>query len=159
MNSEKSKWLEWLGACSSVLGIIGFFMQFPPVVSLALILVLSISVSILSIRMAFSSPPRLLAPVSVLALGMMLVICLYAGIYTLVSSGPDAEFGIGRSYFDALYFSVMTWTTVGYGDFTPITPISKIVAASEALLGYIFMGVFWGVLVAYITQTARERKD
>lgn len=132
-------------------------MQAPPLLSLVLILIFSVSVSILSIRMAFSSPPKLMVPVAILAIGMLLIICLYAGIYMLVAA--EGEYDVGRSFFDALYFSVMTWTTVGYGDFIPITPISKIVAGSEALMGYVFMGVFWGVLVAYIVKTARINQE
>jgi len=40
------------------------------------------------------------------------------------------------SYLDSLYFSVITLATVGYGDFHPTLPISKIFT-----MFYIFMGV------------------
>lgn len=44
-----------------------------------------------------------------------------------------------------IYFSAITWTTVGYGDIVPIGA-SKLVAAIEALWGYIYMGIFIGIL-------------
>jgi hypothetical protein len=40
-----------------------------------------------------------------------------------------------------IYFSIVTWTTLGYGDFRPSVPM-RLVAASEALLGYFMMAVF-----------------
>jgi hypothetical protein len=39
-----------------------------------------------------------------------------------------------------LYFSIVTWTTLGYGDVVP-TDASRMIAASEALVGYIFMAI------------------
>jgi hypothetical protein len=42
--------------------------------------------------------------------------------------------------FVCIYFSVITWTTVGYGDFTP-SPETRSCAALEALLGYVFMAL------------------
>lgn len=38
---------------------------------------------------------------------------------------------------DAIYFSIITITTIGYGDITPIHPIGKIAVAFEALFGTI----------------------
>ena len=46
------------------------------------------------------------------------------------------------SFGDGLYFSVVTITTLGYGDLSPISGFGKTVAAFEALLGVILMGVF-----------------
>jgi hypothetical protein len=45
------------------------------------------------------------------------------------------------SFRDFLYFSIVTWTTVGYGDIKP-SPDSRMFAASEALLGYLTMGLY-----------------
>jgi hypothetical protein len=43
-----------------------------------------------------------------------------------------------------LYFSIVTWTTLGYGDFTPPAAI-RMIAAIQAMLGYIFLGILVGL--------------
>ena len=49
----------------------------------------------------------------------------------------------GWSWIDSLYFSVITLTTIGYGDFSPATELGKLFA-----LGYIVVGV--GVILNFI---------
>ncbi len=50
------------------------------------------------------------------------------------------------SFVEATYFSIVTWTTLGYGDLSP-PPSIRLYAAFEALLGYIYMAVAIGVTV------------
>lgn len=53
------------------------------------------------------------------------------------------------SVVDALYFSVSTLATVGYGDFVPKTTVGKLFT-----IVYMFVGI--GVFVALFTQIARN---
>ena len=56
-------------------------------------------------------------------------------------------------FWQALYFSIVTWTTLGYGDIVPLG-WARALAASEALVGYLIMGV----LVAALVTMARRDK-
>ncbi len=38
----------------------------------------------------------------------------------------------GILYLDMLYFSIVTFTTLGYGDIVPVSYLAKFVSASEA---------------------------
>ena len=52
----------------------------------------------------------------------------------------------GWRWLDSLYFSVMTLTTIGFGDFAPITDSGKIFT-----IMYVFMGL--GILLGFINAT------
>ena len=49
-----------------------------------------------------------------------------------------------------LYFSIVTWTTLGYGEFTP-TPASRLFAAEEALVGSFYMALYVGYVLTVFT--------
>ena len=45
------------------------------------------------------------------------------------------------SIFDAVYWSLVTATTVGYGDFRPVAKVSKIISIVIAMCGIMFTGI------------------
>jgi len=49
---------------------------------------------------------------------------------------------ITRNFPDSLYFSLITFTTLGYGDFRPLEGIGRILAGSEAFIGAFIMALF-----------------
>ena len=57
----------------------------------------------------------------------------------------------GWSWLDSLYFSVITLSTVGYGDMSPTTPESRIFT-----MAYIFLGL--NIFVSIVTMLAKERQ-
>ena len=57
--------------------------------------------------------------------------------YTLKYLGP-----ILGSILDCLYFSVVTFTTLGYGDFQPAVGLSRIFVSLESIIGAITMALF-----------------
>ncbi len=53
----------------------------------------------------------------------------------------------GWSPFDSVYWSFVTATTVGYGDFRPVRRISRVIAIAIALLGLTMTGILIAVAV------------
>ena len=47
-----------------------------------------------------------------------------------------------------IYFSFITLTTLGYGDIAPARPVAQFVAASEAVVGQLYVAILIGGLVA-----------
>lgn len=58
-------------------------------------------------------------------------------------SMPVGSFkGYDGNFFSAFYYSVVTFTTLGYGDITPIASYAKLLVIIEVILGYITLGSF-----------------
>jgi len=55
----------------------------------------------------------------------------------------------GWSWLDSLYFTVITLTTVGYGDLSPQTPIGKIFTIIYLLLGLGLLASFISVIAIH----------
>ena len=57
-----------------------------------------------------------------------------------------------------LWWSVITVTTVGYGDTYPITPLGKIIAALTAIMGVAVIAIPIGIISAGFTETIQEKE-
>ncbi len=54
------------------------------------------------------------------------------------------------TYGDMVYYSMVTFSTIGYGDITPITPIAKLVVSIEIFLGMLINILFIAILLVYV---------
>lgn len=81
----------------------------------------------------------------------LLVGMLCALVYALIGdlgSGPLFRGGLGKGTpADRLYFSFITQTTVGYGDYAPSAGAAKAVAVLQALVGQFYLVTVVGVVV------------
>jgi hypothetical protein len=82
-------------------------------------------------------------------LGMMFAF-LYAAINGL-SSGPFFVQTSHATVPDFLYFSYITQTTVGYGDFTAAGDLGRALAVLEALIGQLYLVTIIAVLVSRLS--------
>lgn len=58
----------------------------------------------------------------------------------------------------ALWWAVVTITTVGYGDVFPVTPLGKLVGAATALLGILMIALPTGVFGAAFVEELNNRR-
>jgi len=84
------------------------------------------------------------------------LIVLFAGIYRGFGLTPLKQHPGVMPWDDALYFSIVTRTTLGYGDFTPL-PAIRLLSALQALLGYVFLGLIISLGADRLTK--REAGD
>jgi hypothetical protein len=68
----------------------------------------------------------------------------FHGMEELARATPDSLAQLYAIAGDSLYLSVVTITTLGYGDLAPTAPVSKLFTALEALSGIAFMSVALG---------------
>jgi voltage-gated potassium channel Kch len=78
-----------------------------------------------------------------------LVTVFLATIVAVVGGSSFYRFIEGWSWLDSAYFSVITLTTVGYGDLFPTSPISKIFT-----MLYVILGI--GIIFMFIRTLARR---
>ncbi|KAJ0980015.1 hypothetical protein J5N97_015489 [Dioscorea zingiberensis] len=80
-----------------------------------------------------------------------LLLLLYLSLGVLIYSfNPDGFSGIEtHPVVDALYFCVVTLCTIGYGDITPLSPLTKILSCVFVLIGFGFIGVLLSSAVTH----------
>tara|TARA_B100000497_G_C7579793_1_gene349100 strand:- start:396 stop:713 length:318 start_codon:yes stop_codon:yes gene_type:complete len=64
----------------------------------------------------------------------------------------------GWSWIDSLYFSVITLTTIGYGDFSPQTDAGKLFTIFYILLGLGMILTFIQTVWAHYAKEVKEKK-
>ena len=60
--------------------------------------------------------------------------------------------GTSRSWLTPVYFSVVTYTTLGYGDVTPIHPLGEFLVILEVILGYTTLGLVLSILANKVAR-------
>jgi voltage-gated potassium channel len=107
----------------------------------------------------FEQATALLAPTLAFFTYYTFVIIVFASVYRLVDQFiPGAHFtvlGVGRdvSFLEALYFSIITLSTVGYGDLLPASALVRAIASLQIVIGV------WLIIFGFseVLRYARER--
>jgi Ion channel len=80
------------------------------------------------------------------------VLATFAIGYDLLPHTAGPSLVKGRPLIDYLYYEIMTFTTVGYGDIVPLTVQGKLLAICTALLGFTHGVTFVALVLQAITQ-------
>ena len=87
---------------------------------------------------------------------VVLVLATLFGSLMFVVEGPENGF---TSIPKSIYWTIVTITTVGYGDITPQTVLGQVIAALVMLTGYSIIAVPTGIVTAEIAQEMQRQRD
>ena len=149
-----------LAAVAVLLTVMDFFdakNQTLKLIALADVFIFFVISIALAVRHLFQEGPitlnRLMGGICIyILLGMC-----WSSIYMyLIWWQPDAFAGAvldtpdNPVFWDMIYFSFVTLTTLGYGDITPAEPVARALAYTEAVVGQLYIAILIGTLVGNI---------
>lgn len=85
-------------------------------------------------------------------LGAVLTIVVIVGAMMYVIEGPEHGF---VNIPEAMYWAIVTLSTVGYGDIAPVSPLGKLLASFLMVLGYGIIAVPTGIVTVELANATR----
>lgn len=86
---------------------------------------------------------------------LVMIIATIFGCLLYVIEGPANGFDDIPT---SVYWAIVTITTVGYGDVTPLTTLGRAVSAAGMLVGYAIIAVPTGIITAELTSAQRSKR-
>jgi voltage-gated potassium channel len=86
----------------------------------------------------------------------VLISCILIGSIMYVVEGSAAGF---TSIPTSIYWCIVTLTTVGYGDISPVTPLGQFIASIVMIMGYGIIAVPTGIVTAEIAKNTLSNKS
>jgi voltage-gated potassium channel len=103
-----------------------------------------------SLRQALKASKR---KIIVFVFTVLIVVVIFGSLMYVIEGEKNGFTSIPRS----IYWAIVTLTTVGYGDISPITPIGQALAAIIMILGYGIIAVPTGIVTAEMTFAAGKK--
>lgn len=125
------------------------------IVGLAL---LGLVVALLVRRIKTAPLPQLKA-LEALVVVLMKFICLFAGTYLMVSHFDVTSFDEPLTHVSALYFTVVTFGTVGFGDIAAKSDFARMLVSAQIILDFVFIAAILRALIAVAQQSLQSAED
>ena len=134
------------------------------VAAIAAASVLIVAITIVAILRRVAMHPKIdLATVGGALCVYLLIGMLFAFVYMFVQSVGHSAFFVQTSdpsAIDFLYFSFITLSTTGYGDFSPAEDLGRMLAVTEAITGQLYLVSAVALVIGNLGQTRpRARED
>jgi len=92
--------------------------------------------------------------ISIFMLVVLSLVIILGSIMYLIEGGKNGF----NSIPDSIYWAIVTITTVGYGDISPVTPFGKFIASIMMFIGYGIIAVPTGIITTEMTLALRNKK-
>ena len=79
-----------------------------------------------------------------------------AAVYAIIFSFPGVgiDYGDDATRLSPLYFSIVTFTTLGYGDVLPTSLVGQLLVITEVVFGYVGLGGLLSILANKMARRA-----
>ncbi len=88
---------------------------------------------------------------------VLLSVQLFASAYWLLARVSEAAFSERLTHVDALYFTITTFTTTGYGDIQPLSQLARLLASVQMLLTFLLVTIVVAMIFARVTSPDANR--
>jgi hypothetical protein len=119
-------------------------------------LLLAAVVVVVEVRGILASAFPIRRATRLLALGLPILLVLFAAAYITIDGQQAHAFSEPLSRTDGLYFTVTTFSTVGFGDITATTELTRGLVTIQMLVGLLVVGVVAKVVLLAV-RVAQER--
>ncbi len=92
--------------------------------------------------------------IAVFLFAVVTIIVVFGSIMYLVEGAKNGFTSIPRS----IYWTIVTITTVGYGDISPATPLGQFLASIVMMVGYAIIAVPTSIVSVEMAQAVRNQK-
>ena len=90
----------------------------------------------------------------------LLIEVIVPGSFSFTQGHARMQLWISQEFFPFFYFSMVTITTVGYGDMSPVSSEAQTFATIEALIGQIYLTILVARLVGmYMVHQQRDNEN
>lgn len=90
---------------------------------------------------------------TVIAAAVVFIVAMSPLLFIATENGYRAAHAMTPlGFFDALYWSIITSMTVGYGEIVPHTAQARLLAVFDSMLGMTVMGVVAGLILSLVTE-------
>lgn len=86
----------------------------------------------------------------------VVIVCIIMGTFMYMIEGPEAGFD---NIPISIYWTIVTLTTVGFGDITPITPFGQFISSLIMIMGYGIIAVPTGLVTAQFMEDNKVNKN
>lgn len=116
-------------------------------------------VVVLLVRRIRSAPLPQLKALEALVVVLMKFICLFAGTYLMVSHFDSSAFDEPLTHVSALYFTVVTFGTVGFGDIVAQSDFARLLVSVQIILDFVFIAAILRALISVAQQSLQLAQD
>lgn len=129
----------------------------PAIVTLPLALVVFALLLLYQVRAIIAAPYPGMQALEALGVLAPLFLLIFSATYYVMGQKDPSSLSEDLSRLDALYFTLTTFATVGFGDVTAVTPQSRVVVSIQMFLDLIVLGAGIKVILGAVRR-GRERE-